>query len=125
LSAGAGFIYAGESRLLRRLVRNLVENALRHGGGEVIGEVSVALARREGAIELTVCDRGPGISPTERERIFEPFYRAAGASESSGGVGLGLALVRSIARRHGGDVRCEPRAGGGSCFVVTLPIKLV
>jgi signal transduction histidine kinase len=108
-----------EARLLRRLIRNLVDNALRHGGG---AQVTVSLAREREALALTVCDRGPGIAAAERERVFEPFYRAAGASESSGGVGLGLSLVRSIARRHGGDVRCEARDGGGSCFVVTLPV---
>jgi signal transduction histidine kinase len=53
--------------------------------------------------------------------VFEPFYRAAGASEASGGVGLGLSLVRQIARQHGGEVRCVPRDGGGSIFRVTLP----
>jgi signal transduction histidine kinase len=109
----------GESRLLRRLIRNLVDNALRHGGG---GEVAVSLARQAAALVLKVCDRGSGIALAERERIFEPFYRATGASESSGGVGLGLSLVRAIARRHGGEARCEARDGGGSCFVVTLPI---
>jgi signal transduction histidine kinase len=67
-----------------------------------------------------VCDRGPGVPEAERERIFEPFYRPAGAREREGGVGLGLSLVRQIARKHGGEVRCLPRKGGGSCFEVTL-----
>jgi signal transduction histidine kinase len=68
-----------------------------------------------------VCDRGPGVPEAERERIFEPFHRLAGASERAGGVGLGLALVRQIARKHGGDARCLPRDGGGSSFEVELP----
>ena len=61
----------------------------------------------------------------ERERIFEPFYRREGRRESGDderGVGLGLSLVRQIARRHGGDVACRAREGGGACFEVSLPI---
>jgi signal transduction histidine kinase len=69
---------------------------------------------------LRVCDRGPGVPSELRERIFEPFYRLPGASERTGGVGLGLALVKSIALRHGGQVSCLGRDGGGTCFAVTL-----
>jgi signal transduction histidine kinase len=61
------------------------------------------------------------VPEAHRERIFEPFFRLPGHAEREGGVGLGLALVRQIAQRHGGDVRCEPRPGGGSRFVLTLP----
>ena len=71
---------------------------------------------------IRVCDRGPGVPPALRERIFEPFYRLPGATEREGGVGLGLALVKSIALRHGGQVHCEARPGGGACFVLTLPL---
>jgi signal transduction histidine kinase len=107
----------GDARLLRRLVRNLLENARRYGGGTPI-EISVAVDHD--TVTLRVCDRGPGVAAAERERIFEPFYRIRGTAESGNGVGLGLALVRQIARRHGGDARCEAREGGGSVFVVTL-----
>ncbi len=107
----------GDPRLLRRLVRNLLQNAERHGGGAP--EVTVG---RDGVLAtLTVADRGPGVPEAERERIFEPFYRASGAREREGGVGLGLALVREIARKHGGDVVCLGRPGGGGLFRVTLP----
>jgi signal transduction histidine kinase len=58
----------------------------------------------------------------ERERIFEPFYRLAGSAESGRGSGLGLALVRQIARHHGGEVRCVAAQGGGSVFEVALPL---
>jgi signal transduction histidine kinase len=58
---------------------------------------------------------------SERERIFEPFYRLPGSREQDGGVGLRLSLVRQIATRHGGTVVCLPRDGGGSCFRVELP----
>jgi len=107
----------GVARLLRRVVRNLLENARRYGQGEV----KATLAQDGGQAVLKVFDRGPGVPVAQRERIFEPFYRLPGASESNGGVGLGLALVKSIAERHGGTVRCEEREGGGACFVVALP----
>jgi signal transduction histidine kinase len=107
----------GDARLLRRLVRNLLENARRYGGGTPI-EISVE--SDNDTVTLRVCDRGPGVAEAERERIFEPFYRIHGTAESGNGVGLGLALVRQIARRHGGDARYEAREGGGSVFVVTL-----
>ncbi|QHJ01554.1 HAMP domain-containing protein [Xylophilus rhododendri] len=113
----AGVETRGVSRLLRRVVRNLLENARRYGRGEI--ELSL---RREGEHALLrVSDRGPGVPAELRERIFEPFYRLPGASEREGGVGLGLALVRTIVQRHGGTVRCEEREGGGAVFVVTLP----
>jgi len=109
----------GDSRLLRRLVRNLVENARRHAAGALVQAAVMRLAN--GRVRLTVADRGPGVPESERARIFEPFYRPPGAKESDGGVGLGLALVRQIARRHGGEVRYLPREGGGSVFEVDLP----
>jgi two-component system OmpR family sensor kinase len=107
----------GVPRLLRRAIRNLLENARRYGAGEV----SLQLEADGGLARVVVSDRGPGVPAALRERIFEPFYRLPGASEREGGVGLGLALVKSIAERHGGSVRCEGRAGGGASFVITLP----
>jgi signal transduction histidine kinase len=115
--SGQDVVVAGDERLLRRAVRNLLENAQRYGGGEVTVQVSADAA----GAQLRVCDRGPGVPETYRERIFEPFFRLPGHAEREGGVGLGLALVRQIAARHGGSVRCEPHAGGGSCFVISLP----
>ncbi|WP_298832475.1 HAMP domain-containing sensor histidine kinase [uncultured Piscinibacter sp.] len=107
----------GDERLLRRALRNLLENARRYGGAEV----KVELARSSLGVEVRVCDRGPGVPEGLRERIFEPFYRLPGHAEQAGGVGLGLSLVRQIAQRHGGSVRCEARPGGGSVFVLELP----
>jgi signal transduction histidine kinase len=83
--------------------------------------VRVSVVREGTDAILRVCDRGPGVPAPERERIFEPFYRLRGASEREGGVGLGLALVRSIATRHHGSVRCEDQPGGGAVFVISLP----
>jgi len=113
----------GQHRLLHRLLRNLLENAQRYGGGVAPAEPVLLHLRRDGRLAMVqVADRGPGVPEAERERIFEPFYRLRGASEREGGVGLGLALVRSIAQRHGGGVRCMARVGGGAVFEVWLPL---
>jgi signal transduction histidine kinase len=105
-----------EDRLLRRALRNLIENGKRYGGPEV----QVGLRRAPRGFEITVADRGPGVPADMRERIFEPFFRLPGHAEMAGGVGLGLSLVKQIAQRHGGTVRCEAREGGGSVFVLSL-----
>ena len=114
---GAPLSVTGDERLLRRALRNLLENARRYGGGEI----GVEVRAQAGEARVHVCDRGPGVPEAMRERIFEPFFRMPGHAEQAGGVGLGLSLVQQIARRHRGSVRCEARAGGGSCFVMTLP----
>jgi len=113
----SSLVVPGVAKLLRRVVRNLLENARRHAAGQV----SLSLQPDGRQAVIRVCDRGPGVPPEQRERIFEPFYRLPGASERDGGVGLGLALVKSITTRHSGSVRCEDRPGGGACFVVELP----
>jgi two-component system OmpR family sensor kinase len=114
---GQALVVHGVSKLLRRAVRNLLENARRYSSGPV----TVELTRDGDDAVVRVRDRGPGVPPAERERIFEPFYRLAGASERHGGVGLGLALVRSITQRHHGSVRCEDQQGGGACFALRIP----
>ena len=116
---GSPLTVTGDERLLRRALRNLLENARRYGGDEIEIEVQ----QRAGLALLRVCDRGPGVPAAMRERIFEPFFRMPGHAEQAGGVGLGLSLVRQIALRHGGSVRCAARAGGGSCFEVCLPLR--
>lgn len=118
-ACGTDVVVQGVSKLLRRAIRNLLENARRYTSGPVEVEVQ----HNAGEAVLRVCDRGPGVPPEQRERIFEPFYRLPGASEREGGVGLGLALVRSIAQRHHGTVHCEEREGGGACFVLRLPAE--
>ncbi|AVS65059.1 HAMP domain-containing sensor histidine kinase [Paracidovorax avenae] len=109
----------GIAKLLRRALRNLLENARRYSQGDI----TVTLRSTATQVEVSVCDQGPGVPPAQRERIFEPFYRLPGASERSGGVGLGLSLVRSIAERHDGSVYCTDRPDGaeGACFVLRLP----
>jgi signal transduction histidine kinase len=106
----------GDQRLLRRMLRNLLENAKRHGAPPI----EVRVSRTGRSVEMAVCDHGAGVPEAERERVFDPFYRRAGTKEIAG-AGLGLALVRQIARRHGGDARCAPQSGRGSCFIVVLP----
>ena len=110
----------GVTKLLRRVVRNLLENARRYGAGEV----ALAIRTADGFASVQVSDRGPGVPEELSERIFEPFYRLPGASEREGGVGLGLALVKSITLRHGGTVSCHNRADGGACFEVRLPLAV-
>ncbi len=109
----------GVAKLLRRVVRNLLENARRYAAGEVTLLIRIA----NGFALVQVSDRGPGVPPELSERIFEPFYRLPGASEREGGVGLGLALVKSITERHGGTVTCRNRPDGGACFEVRLPLS--
>ncbi len=122
VDAPASVFLGGDERLLRRAIRNLLENAHRYGGGDV--EIGLATRQAGPALRLvviSVSDRGPGVPEAMRERIFEPFFRMPGHAEQAGGIGLGLALVKQIAERHGGTVHCEVRDGGGSRFVVELP----
>ncbi|MFV0680788.1 sensor histidine kinase [Ottowia sp.] len=113
----------GVAKLLRRAVRNLLENAVRHGSRTGRGhEVRAELTVQNRQAVLHVDDRGPGVPPEQQNRIFEPFYRLPGASEREGGVGLGLALVRSIAERHHGSVGCSNIDSGGARFTLKLPL---
>jgi signal transduction histidine kinase len=105
----------GDPRLLRRLLRNLLENAKRHG----VPPTQVRLQRDGSIVVLKVWDSGPGPAPAEFEQVFTPFYRRRDSNNSTGN-GLGLSLVRQIARRHGGDARCTSMEDGRSCFIVTL-----
>ena len=115
---GASAPVMGDARLLRRLLRNLLENAQRHG----VPPAHVQVGCDRGQAVLRVWDQGPGIPDHEFERVFEPFYRRRGTLDNSG-AGLGLALVRQIARRHKGEARCVLMKEGRSCFEITLPLK--
>jgi signal transduction histidine kinase len=105
---------------LRRAVRNLVENAVRHGGGTA--QVTVALEASNGAASVVVADKGRGIAAEHLPRLFERFYRVPSATHEVKGVGLGLALCREVARAHGGDVTAESRVGEGSTFTLRIPL---
>ncbi len=106
-----------EPKHLRRLFRNLLENAQRYGDGK---SIDVYLTNDATSLLVEVCDQGKGIPEDQCERVFEPFYRLPGSSETNGGVGLGLSLVKQIAERHGAHIRCFPRQNGGSCFQLQL-----
>jgi len=112
---GEALTVRGERRLLARLIRNLLDNASHHG----LPPLRVAVRRDGDRAILEVMDNGVGIPETERERVFSPFHRLGGDSR---GMGLGLALVRQIARLHGGDAIVAPRPGHPGCFQVSLPL---
>jgi signal transduction histidine kinase len=109
LAAASGVLIRGDLEALRVLVRNLVDNAVRHTPQG--GRVQVRVRQAGDAVLLEVIDTGPGIPAADRERAFDRFYRRASAPE--GGSGLGLAIVRAIAERHGAEVDLSDAAGGG------------
>jgi len=114
---GEKIVIDGDPVALRRLLTNLVENGLKYGGA-VQGRV-----RAEGRLAvIEIDDNGPGIAPAELDRVFEPFFRSEPSrNRETGGIGLGLAVVRSVARAHGGDVTLHNRPEGGLRARVELP----
>lgn len=118
IESGERIVIEGDPLALRRLVANLVENAVKYGGsarGRVFAE--------NGQATIEIDDEGPGVPPSEMEQVFEPFFRGEPSrSRETGGAGLGLAVVRSIARAHGGDVTLKNRPGKGLTARVSLPL---
>jgi signal transduction histidine kinase len=117
LDAAPGLQVSGEREALRTLVRNLVDNAVRYTPPQ--GSVQVRTRATADKAVLEVIDNGAGIPPEDRERVFDRFYRRAGAQES--GTGLGLAIVKAIAERHGAQVALSEPEGGGLIVAVSFP----
>jgi two-component system sensor histidine kinase KdpD len=102
--------------LFPQVLVNLVENAIKYAPGD--SAIEIEARSTNGAVEIEVADRGPGIAAGEEQRIFEKFQRA---STSTGGMGLGLTICRGIVAVHGGTIQCANRPGGGARFLVALP----
>ena len=103
--------------LLKRALANLLDNAIKYGGGEV----TVQLEKRGDSVALTVMDRGPGIAENQREAVKRPFIRLEAARSDATGSGLGLSIVERAARLHGGQFHLDERAGGGLAASLILP----
>lgn len=118
VEAGEKVVLEGDPMALRRLIANLLENAVKFGG-----RARARVFQSDGHAVVEIDDDGPGIPENDAEKVFEPFYRREPSrSRQTGGIGLGLAVVRSIARGHGGDVSLINRAGGGLTARVQLPL---
>lgn len=113
---GEPLTVTADRRFLRHMIRNLLDNATRHGRPPV----NVTVARGDGGAVIDVCDGGNGIPDDERERVFVPFVRINGETKGSG---LGMTLARGIARLHRGDAIVMPFSQRGSCIRVTLPVS--
>lgn len=113
-----------DAAAVEHVMFNLIDNAAKYATSSREPKVEIRVVKpTAGAIEIQVCDHGPGIPKSERKRIFRAFHKSArDAAESRPGVGLGLALSRRLARSLGGELQCEPGVeGGGACFVLRLP----
>jgi signal transduction histidine kinase len=118
VESGEKVVLEGDPMALRRLFSNLLENAVKFGGA-----ARTRVFRDDANAFVEIEDDGPGIPPADSEKVFEPFYRREPSrSRQTGGIGLGLAVVRSIARGHGGDVALMNRVGGGLTARVQLPL---
>jgi signal transduction histidine kinase len=108
---------------VEQILFNLVDNACKYAASADDRRLDLAVARQAGRVLFSLRDRGPGVSPRERRRLFRPFHKSAGdAANSAPGVGLGLALSRRLARDLGGRLDLAAAGGPGACFVLALPL---
>lgn len=113
----------GDRDRLAQVLLNLLSNAEKYSGSGREIDVSLTIDPKQTEVSLGVCDRGPGVPRGKERKIFEKFFRAHDSLASGiPGTGLGLSLARQLVRAHHGDICCERREGGGSCFRVTLPL---
>lgn len=118
--AAAPCTVRGDRVALGRMIQNLVDNAIAYGC-----QADLALTRDADQAHIVIADRGPGLPASEVEKMFAPFARAERSrNRETGGVGLGLAIARAIARDHGGEIKLAPRAGGGMEARVDLPLAM-
>ena len=118
---GAATQVCGNGAQLTDAVRRLLDNAI--AVSEAGSQIDVELRRHHGLVDVRVSDRGPGVPATARERVFERFYRVdAARSRRTGGSGIGLAVVKHVAERHGGSAFVRGRPRGGATFVLRLPL---
>lgn len=109
--------YPARPLALKRLITNLIDNAIKYGS-----RATISIEDTPTQLQIVIGDEGPGIAADQLERVFEPFYRLEGSrNRETGGVGLGLAVARDIARAHGGDLILRNRPGGGLEAVLSLP----
>lgn len=121
--AGDGPLLPARGELLQRAFDNLLRNALKFAPAGSVVELAAAWQREAGRWTLQVCDRGPGLSEADCERIFEPFVRA-GTATGLAGFGLGLAIARRAVQAHGGQIDARPREGGGLVVSLSLPVPV-
>lgn len=114
-------VVESDERYARRIIQNLMENALKYAGTEEA--IEVCIERERDGYAVRVRDRGPGIAPEDHERIFDRFYRAPGRTAGSSGLGLGLFLSRRLSRRLGGTLSVKSQIGEGSEFTLWLPLE--
>jgi two-component system cell cycle sensor histidine kinase PleC len=120
-STCAGIVLRADRKALRRMIDNLLGNAVRYTPAD--GRIEVSYGRAEGGVRITVADSGPGIPPDEIPKVTKPFVRGRNVAKSTNGTGLGLAIVKSMVELHGGRIEISRAALGGAQVSLWLPLQ--